>query len=120
MLIDRDNPTSLLTESYRGLRTSLEYISVDKELKIIVVTSSNPGEGKSTISSNLAFILSQMEKKVVIIDADLRKSTVHRIFKLHNDDGLTDILIGKKRIRESIKKVEENYGLVRSRPIDIF
>lgn len=114
MLIDRDNPTSLLTESYRGLRTSLEYISVDKELKVIVVTSSSPGEGKSTISSNLAFILSQMEKKVLIIDADLRKSKIHRIFKIHNDSGLTDILIGKKRIKESIQKVDENLDAITS------
>ncbi len=62
-LVDKD-PKSIATESYRVLRTSLEYSSIDKELKSIVVTSSEPGEGKSTVAGNLASIIAQNNKKV--------------------------------------------------------
>ena len=108
----KENPTSLLAEAYRGLRTSLEYSSVDKELKSLVITSSNPGEGKSTVSSNLAFILSQGGKKVIVVDADLRKPTIHKKFRVDNREGLTEILIGKKNINEVSKKIEENIHVI--------
>lgn len=112
MLKIKENPTSLLAEAYRGLRTSLEYSSVDKKLKTIVVTSSNPGEGKSTVSTNLAFVLSQGGKKVVIIDADLRKPTIHKKLKLDNTEGLTDLLIGKRNINQVSKAVDENINII--------
>ena len=108
----KENPTSLLAEAYRGLRTSLEYSSVDKQLKSLVITSSNPGEGKSTVSSNLAFILSQGGKKVIVVDADLRKPTIHKKFKVDNREGLAEILIGKKNISEVSKKIEENIYVI--------
>ena len=112
MLKIKENPTSLLAEAYRGLRTSLEYSSVDKKLKTIVVTSSNPGEGKSTVSTNLAFVLSQGGKKVVIVDADLRKPAIHKKLKLANTEGLTDLLIGKRNINEVSKAVDENINII--------
>lgn len=108
----KENPTSLLAEAYRGLRTSLEYSSVDKELKSLVITSSNPGEGKSTVSSNLAFILSQGGKRVIVVDADLRKPTIHKKFRVDNREGLTEILIGKKNINEVSKKIDENIHVI--------
>ena len=108
----KENPTSLLAEAYRGLRTSLEYSSVDKKLKSLVITSSNPGEGKSTVSSNLAFILSQGGKKVIVVDADLRKPTIHKKFRVDNREGLTEILIGKKNINEVSKKIDENIYVI--------
>ena len=112
MLSIKENPTSQLAEAYRGLRTSLEYSSVDKKLKTLVVTSSNPGEGKSTVSTNLAFILSQGGKRVIVIDADLRKPTVHKKLRIDNREGLTEILIGKKSINEVCKKVEEGVYVI--------
>ena len=108
----KENPTSQLAEAYRGLRTSLEYSSVDKQLKSLVITSSNPGEGKSTVSSNLAFILSQGGKKVIVVDADLRKPTIHKKFRVDNREGLTEILIGKKNINEVSKKIDENIYVI--------
>ena len=114
MLSIKENPTSQLAEAYRGLRTSLEYSSVDKKLKSLVITSSNPGEGKSTVSSNLAFILSQGGKKVIVVDADLRKPTIHKKFRIDNREGLTEILIGKKKISDVCKKVEENIHVITS------
>lgn len=112
MLTIEENPTSLLAEAYRGLRTSLEYSSVDKKLKTIVVTSSNPGEGKSTVSTNLAFVLSQGGKKVIVIDGDLRKPTIHKKFKLDNTEGLTDLLVGKKSINQVSKTIDKNITVI--------
>lgn len=112
MLTIEENPTSLLAEAYRGLRTSLEYSSVDKKLKTIVVTSSNPGEGKSTVSTNLAFVLSQGGKKVIVIDGDLRKPTIHKKFKLDNTEGLTDLLVGKKSINQVSKAIDKNITVI--------
>ena len=73
MFIVKKNPKSLSAEVYRLLRTNLEYSPIDKSLKSIVVTSTEPGEGKSTVAGNLAIILGESGKKVILIDADLRK-----------------------------------------------
>ena len=80
MLFIKENPKSLLAEKYRNLRTSIEYSSVDKKLQTIVITSTDKNEGKSTVSSNLAYVLAQGEKKVLIVDCDLRKPTIHKKF----------------------------------------
>lgn len=112
MLTVKENPKSLLAEAYRGLRTSLEYSSVDKKLKTLVVTSSNPGEGKSNVSGNLAFVLAQGGKKVIIVDADLRKPTIHKKFRVANTAGLTDCLIGKKKVNEVVNKIEDNVHII--------
>lgn len=114
MLTIKEKPTSLLAEAYRGLRTSLEYSSVDKKLKTIVVTSSNPGEGKSTVSTNLAFVLAQGGKKVIVVDADLRKPTIHKKFRLDNTEGLTDLLIGKRNIKQVSKSMDQNINVITS------
>lgn len=114
MLTVKENPKSLLAEAYRGIRASLEYSSVDKKLKTLVVTSSNPGEGKSTVSVNLAFVLAEGGRKVIIIDADLRKPTIHKKFRIPNAAGLTDILIGKKNLNDAINKIEDNVHIITS------
>lgn len=109
MLFIKENPKSLLAEKYRNLRTSIEYSSVDKKLQTIVVTSSEKDEGKSTVSANLAYVLAQGEKKVLIVDCDLRKPTVHRKFELSNQIGLTEVLVEKVEIDKAIQKLE--YGV---------
>ena len=109
MLFIKDNPKSLLAEKYRNLRTSIEYSSVDKKLKTIVVTSSEKDEGKSTVSANLAYILAQGEKTVLIVDCDLRKPTLHRKFEISNEVGLTEILVEKVDLEKGIQKLE--YGI---------
>ncbi|HEL9599203.1 TPA: CpsD/CapB family tyrosine-protein kinase [Streptococcus suis] len=88
-------PTSLNAEQIRILRTNLEYVQLNGKIKTIGVTSSIPGEGKSTVSANLAHSLALTGKEVLIIDADLRKPTVHRTFNVSNMHGLTDLVIGK-------------------------
>ena len=114
MLFIKENPKSLLAEKYRNLRTSIEYSSVDKNLQTIVITSSEKDEGKSTVSANLAYVLSQGEKKVLIVDCDLRKPTVHRKFEISNEVGLTEILIEKTTIEKGIQKLDYGVDVITS------
>ena len=92
-LILNKYPKALVSESVKTLRTNLQFSSVDSELKTILVTSSIPGEGKSFISANLAISFTQTDKKVLIVDCDMRKGRQHRIFKLSNTKGLSNLLI---------------------------
>ncbi|MBX7355404.1 CpsD/CapB family tyrosine-protein kinase [Clostridium chauvoei] len=108
MLVVENKPKSVIAESYRTLRTNIQYSSFDKEYKAIVITSSEPGEGKSTTSANLALSLAQGEKKVVLIDCDLRKPSIHKKFKVSNATGLSDVLIGKERLSNTLKRHGEN------------
>ena len=112
-LVDKE-PKSSAAESYRGLRTSLEYSSIDKELKHIVVTSSEPGEGKSTVAGNLASIIAQNNKKVIIIDCDLRRPTIHKKFGISNSIGLTEYIIGKNDLNNVIQILNENFSVITS------
>lgn len=97
------NPKSQATEAFRTLRTNIQFSSLDKEIKTIVLTSSQPSEGKSTIISNLAITFAQNNKKVLLIDCDLRKPTIHKKLDLSNLDGLTSLLMGEKKLDECIK-----------------
>lgn len=87
------------TEIFRHIRTNIEYSTVDKEIKSIAITSTQPGEAKSTTSINLAYIFAAKYQKVLIIDCDLRKTMLHRYMRLSNQFGLTDALLdyGKNR-----------------------
>lgn len=114
MIFTKKFPKSITAECYRNIRTSLEYSSVDKKLSTIVVTSSEAGEGKSTVASNLAYILSQSGKKILLIDCDLRKPSLHRNFGESNDKGLTECLIGKCSLDNTIKKIDKNLYLLTS------
>ena len=108
MFIVEKEPKSIAAESYRTLRTNLQYSSFDKDYKVIVVTSSEPGEGKSTTAGNLAISLSQGEKKVILIDCDLRKPSLHKRFKISNIMGLSDVLIGKETLVEATNVYKKN------------
>lgn len=81
------------TEVFRHIRTNIEFSNVDNPIKSIAITSSQPGEAKSTTSMNLAFIFATKYKKVLIIDCDLRKTMLHKYMRLSNSSGLTDALI---------------------------
>lgn len=114
MFLVEKKPKSISAESYRTLRTNIQYSSFDKEIKIIVVTSSEPGEGKSTTAGNLAFTFAQAEKKTIIIDCDLRKPSLHKKFRISNLSGLSDVLIGKSTVNESVYKYTNNLDVLTS------
>ncbi|MCL4498882.1 MAG: polysaccharide biosynthesis tyrosine autokinase [Chloroflexi bacterium] len=84
---------SPLSEAYRVLRTNIQFSSLDKPLHSLLITSSNPSEGKTTTSVNLGVVLAQTGKKVILIDADLRRPSMHRFFGLTNSFGLTNMLL---------------------------
>ena len=91
-LITLTEPRSPISEAYRTLRTNLDFASLDQALKTLVVTSSGVGEGKSTTLANLAVVSAQAGRKVVLVDADLRRPTLHQVFDLSNEAGLTTMM----------------------------
>ncbi len=89
------NPQAAASEAFRSVRTSLHFSRPDSPVQTIVVTSAMPGEGKSTVASNLAIVLAQTGKRVLLIDADLRKPSIHRKFGRVRDVGLSNLLFGQ-------------------------
>lgn len=112
-LITLLNPLSPLTETYRRLRTTLLFSNPDKKIKRIIVTSSTPGEGKSTTSANLAVILAQSGLRTLYIDADLRKPTGHKVFGISRDPGLVSLLFQEGPIQlEAYRSDIENLYII--------
>ncbi|CEN91465.1 CPSC/CAPB subfamily ATPase [[Clostridium] sordellii] len=106
-LITRRDPKSPISEAYRTIRTNIEFSNLDKEIKTILVTSSQQNEGKSTVIANLAVSFAGMEdKKVLVVESDLRNPTVHRMFNLSNSHGITEILTGQKSFEECVHTTE--------------
>ncbi|WP_240689200.1 CpsD/CapB family tyrosine-protein kinase [Ammoniphilus sp. YIM 78166] len=91
-LISYSSPHSQIAEQYRMIRTNLEFVSMDEKEKIIVITSPNSGDGKTTTVSNLAISMAQKGERVLLVDADLRNPALHKMFDLHNEVGLTTLL----------------------------
>jgi protein-tyrosine kinase len=117
-LITIDSPRSPITEQYRTLRTNIEFSSVDQEYKTILVTSSSPGEGKSTTIANLAVTFAQQNKKVLLVDTDLRKPTVHYTFNLKNIRGLTNVLTKQVLLTEAVQPTQiEHLSILTCGPI---
>ena len=107
-------PKSIVSEAYRTLRTNVQYSSFDKAIKTIVITSAEAAEGKSTVSGNLALSFAQNDKKVIIVDCDLRKPSVHKNFKISNLSGLSEVLIGKEKIEDVIQNRNGNLDILTS------
>jgi len=105
-LITKLNPRSPISEQYRTIRTNLQFSSVDEDLQSLLVTSPGPGAGKSITAANLAVVYAQQGLKTLLIDADLRKPTVHYTFRLNNLRGLSNVLIGSNSLEESVEKTD--------------
>jgi tyrosine-protein kinase Etk/Wzc len=103
-LITHLQPNSPVSESYRTLRTNIQYSNVDRPLKTVLVTSPGPGEGKSTSVANLAITFAQMGAKVLLVDTDLRRPVLHGLFRVRRNDGLTNVLVGKASVKEAIRQ----------------
>jgi len=92
-LITISESRSPISEAYRTLRTNLDFAGLDRALKTLVVTSAGVSEGKSTTLANLAIVSAQAGRRVILVDADLRRPTIHKVFGLANDTGLTTMMM---------------------------
>jgi capsular exopolysaccharide synthesis family protein len=99
-LITLTDPRSPAAEAYRTLRTNLYFSSLDRALETLLVTSAAPGEGKSTILSNLAVTMAQGEKRTILVDADLRRPSLHDLFNVGNSQGLTTMVVDDSALAE--------------------
>ncbi|MEE9255790.1 MAG: polysaccharide biosynthesis tyrosine autokinase, partial [bacterium] len=100
-------PRSPVAEAYRSFRTQMEFLSLEKEGNIFLVTSSTPGEGKTTTAINLAITYAQANKRTLLLDCDMRKPTIYRIFGIDREPGVTDILLGNYNWEECIRTMTD-------------
>lgn len=108
----RDKPYSLTSEMYRMIQANLKFLSSDKVLKTIVVTSAVPKEGKSTVSANLAAAIAQLGRKVLLVDADMRLASQHHLWQLTNAVGLSEVLVGQAQFSTATSKVMNNLDVL--------
>lgn len=108
MLIVKDNPKSCTSEAYRTLRTNIQFSNFDNNIKTLLITSSSSCEGKSTVASNLAISIAESKNKVLLLDCDLRRPSIHKKFNLSNKNGLSNLLIGQYKFNEIVQKYDEN------------
>lgn len=92
-LVTMEQPRSPISEAYRALRTAVLFTNVDRRIRTVLITSAGPSEGKSYTAANLAVVMAQAGHRVLLVDADLRRPTQHRIFKIPRGYGLTDLLV---------------------------
>ena len=114
MFIVEREPKSIEAEAYRVLRTNIEYSSYNGELKVIVVTSGKADEGKSTTAGNLAISLANDKQKVLLIDLDLRRASLHKKFSISNQVGFTEVVLGKKDLFECVQCKSEYLDILTS------
>ncbi|MBM7095669.1 MULTISPECIES: CpsD/CapB family tyrosine-protein kinase [Alteribacter] len=117
-LISHHAQKSPVTEQFRTLRTNIQFSSIDKVVKKILISSSGPAEGKSTVIANLGVVMAQQGKRVLLIDSDLRKPTVHFTFQLENTFGLTSVLTRAESFESAVQETAvENLEVLTSGPV---
>ncbi|HAP01403.1 MAG TPA: hypothetical protein DCQ93_05695, partial [Bacteroidetes bacterium] len=117
-LVVNMNPKSVISEAFRSIRTNLDYVFSSSGSKIVTVTSTIAGEGKTFVAVNTAGIFSVGGKKTIILDFDLRKPRIHKAFSTENNKGLSTILIGKYKLDDCIKHSEwDNLDFITSGPV---
>ncbi len=110
-LITVKHPRSPIAEAYRVLRTNLRFTGIENPSGALLVTSAGPGEGKTTTAANLAVTLAQSGRRVILIDADLRRPSIHKVFALSNEIGLSSLFLGDAPSLESVLQPTQVEGL---------
>ncbi len=117
-LVILEQRSSHSAEAFRTLRSSIRFSGLDRPLKVLLITSPEPSEGKSTVSANLAVAFAQAGQKTILLDADLRRPRVHEIFNLSRDIGLTNLLVGEASLEQVLNRTEvENLYVITCGPI---
>ena len=117
-IISIKKPKSPISECYRGIRTSIQFSNLDQDMKVINVTSAMQNEGKSTVIANLAVSFANLDKKVLLLEGDLRNPSVHRMFNISNINGLTDVLLNNKAFADCVHCTEvKNLHILTCGPI---
>ena len=101
-LVTLHSPKSTASEAYRGIRTSILFSSAEKQPQVLLVSSAAPQEGKTSTALNLAITMAQTGGKVVIIDCDMRKPSVHKVFGIPRDKGISSILVGNCEVKDAL------------------
>ncbi|HDS9671187.1 TPA: polysaccharide biosynthesis tyrosine autokinase [Klebsiella oxytoca] len=101
-----ENPADIAIEAIRGLRTSLHFAMMEARNNVLMISGASPNAGKTFVSTNLATIIAQTGKKVLLVDTDMRKGDTHKLFNVSNENGLSDFLSGKTEMGKVVKKVD--------------
>jgi receptor protein-tyrosine kinase len=104
-ILVKKKPNSIVAEAFRSISLNVDFMEIDQNSKMILITSIGPKEGKSFSAANLAWSIAQNGKRVILMDVDLRRPTVHKILGLPNNRGVSEILQGKATLAESINRV---------------
>ncbi|HIF5761265.1 TPA: polysaccharide biosynthesis tyrosine autokinase [Raoultella ornithinolytica] len=102
-----ENPADLAIEAIRGLRTSLHFAMMEARNNVLMISGASPNAGKTFVSTNLTAVIAQTDKRVLLIDTDMRKGYTHKIFNVSNENGLSDFLSGKVELSKTIKNVSQ-------------
>ncbi|QLE58469.1 polysaccharide biosynthesis tyrosine autokinase [Nostoc sp. TCL26-01] len=113
-IIVETSPRSMIHEAFGMLQANLKFISLDKKIRTIAVTSSTPGEGKSQVAANLAAVMAQTGRRVLLIDADLRRPSQHHLWNLINSTGLSNVVAEQEQLHSTIQSVTPNLSLLTS------
>jgi polysaccharide biosynthesis transport protein len=111
-LLNRNSGSDQENEAFRSLQANLRFLNADSPIQVIVVSSSLPREGKSTVAANLALVTAELGRTVLLVDGDMRKPSQHRIWRQNPDVGLSNVLTGQSRPEDAIIEVEQNLFLL--------
>ncbi|MCB0977316.1 MAG: polysaccharide biosynthesis tyrosine autokinase [Acidimicrobiales bacterium] len=112
LLESTEHPRGPAAEAYRGLRAALDFAALDHKISLMQLTSSNAGEGKTTTAANLAVTIARADRRVILVDCDLRRPRLHQFFGLENDRGFTSVLLGECSVTDALQRPTNSPNLL--------